>query len=108
MKTVSIATIALALAVVANIVPAVAQVPKLSDDNAWPGHAHAKHGDQCLPASENARVRTFVGEHIEHLLKVLGAHIVERRGFHAFPRDGCARSGSGPCRCAASFAGVAG
>ena len=37
MKTVSIATIALALAVVANIVPAVAQVPKLSDDNAWPG-----------------------------------------------------------------------
>jgi len=34
MKTLSIATIALALAVAANIVPVVAQEPKLSDDNA--------------------------------------------------------------------------
>ncbi len=72
------------------------------------GHAHAKHGDQCLPAS-NARVRTFVGEHtVENLLKALGAYIVECARFHALPRDGCARSGSGPCRRAASFAGVAG
>jgi hypothetical protein len=37
MKTLSIATAALTLAVAANLAPAVAQGPKPSDDNAWPG-----------------------------------------------------------------------
>jgi hypothetical protein len=37
MKTLSVATAALALAVAANLAPAAAQGPKTSDDNAWPG-----------------------------------------------------------------------
>jgi hypothetical protein len=37
MKTLSIATAALTLAVAANLAPAVAQGPKLPDDNVWPG-----------------------------------------------------------------------
>jgi len=37
MKTLSVATAALALAVTANLAPAAAQGPKTSGDNAWPG-----------------------------------------------------------------------
>jgi hypothetical protein len=37
MKTLSVATAALALAVAASLAPAIAQEPKLPDDNAWPG-----------------------------------------------------------------------
>jgi hypothetical protein len=37
MKTLSVATAALALAVAANLAPAVAQGPKTLGDNAWPG-----------------------------------------------------------------------
>ena len=37
MNTLSVATAALALAVAASLAPAIAQEPKLSDDNAWPG-----------------------------------------------------------------------
>jgi hypothetical protein len=37
MKTLSVATAALALAVAANLAPAVAQGPKTSGGNAWPG-----------------------------------------------------------------------
>ena len=40
MKTLSVATAALALAVAASLAPAIAQEPKLSDDNAWPGISH--------------------------------------------------------------------
>ena len=37
MKTLSVVTAALALAVAASLAPAIAQEPKLPDDNAWPG-----------------------------------------------------------------------
>ncbi len=37
MKTLSVATAALALAVAANLAPAAAQGLKTSGDNAWPG-----------------------------------------------------------------------
>ena len=37
MKTLSVATAALALAVAASLAPAIAQEPKLPDNNAWPG-----------------------------------------------------------------------
>jgi hypothetical protein len=37
MKTLSVATAALALAGAASLAPAIAQEPKLPDDNAWPG-----------------------------------------------------------------------
>jgi len=37
MKTLSVATVALALAVAANLAPAAAQGRKTSGDNAWPG-----------------------------------------------------------------------
>jgi len=37
MKTLSVATAALALAVAASLAPAIAQEPKLPDDNAWRG-----------------------------------------------------------------------
>jgi Spy/CpxP family protein refolding chaperone len=37
MKTLSLASAALALAVAASLAPAIAQGPKLPDDNAWSG-----------------------------------------------------------------------
>jgi Spy/CpxP family protein refolding chaperone len=37
MKTLSVASAALVLAVAASLAPAIAQEPKLPDDNAWPG-----------------------------------------------------------------------
>jgi hypothetical protein len=37
MKTLSVASAALALAVAASLAPAIARGPKLPDDNAWPG-----------------------------------------------------------------------
>ena len=40
MKTLSVATAALALAVAASLAPAIARGPKLPDDNAWPGISH--------------------------------------------------------------------
>ena len=36
MKTLSVASAALVLAVAASLAPAIAQEPKLSDNNAWP------------------------------------------------------------------------
>ena len=35
MKTLSVATVALALAIAASLAPVIAQEPKLPDDNAW-------------------------------------------------------------------------
>ena len=37
MNTLSVASAALMLLVAASLAPAIAQGPKLSDDNAWPG-----------------------------------------------------------------------
>jgi Spy/CpxP family protein refolding chaperone len=37
MKTLSVASAALVLAVATSLAPAIAQEPKLPDDNAWPG-----------------------------------------------------------------------
>jgi hypothetical protein len=37
MKTLSVASAALVLAVAASLAPAIAQEPKLPDNNAWPG-----------------------------------------------------------------------
>jgi len=37
MNTLSVASAALTLLVAASLAPAIAQEPKLSDDNAWPG-----------------------------------------------------------------------
>lgn len=37
MKTLSVANAALVLAVAASLAPAIAQEPKLPDDNTWPG-----------------------------------------------------------------------
>ena len=37
MKTLSVVTAALALAVAASLAPTIAQEPKLPDDTAWPG-----------------------------------------------------------------------
>jgi len=47
MKTLFVAAAALALAVAANLAPAVAQEPKLSDDNGSPGIA--QRGDRGSP-----------------------------------------------------------
>ena len=37
MKTLSVASAALVVAVAASLAPAIAQEPKLPDDNVWPG-----------------------------------------------------------------------
>ena len=50
-----------------------ARQPHDIDDDAWSGHAHAKHGDQCLSAGEDARVSAFLRQHVESLLNAFGA-----------------------------------
>jgi len=52
MKTLSVASAALVLAVAASLAPAIAQEPKLPDDNAWPASHNASTAARQMPSQQ--------------------------------------------------------